>query len=79
MKDPKALIALSLSIPAIGLSMFGCVYVLHMFWLIYPNRLALGHFYWPAIVLITACVPLFGAMILHLIRQLRHCAGRPLT
>jgi hypothetical protein len=71
MKDPKTLVALSLSIPAISLSMFGCVYVLHMFWVIYPNRLALGRFYWPDILLISVCVPLFGAMILHLFRQLR--------
>ena len=79
MKDPKTLIALSLSIPAISLSMFGCVYVLHMFWVIYPNRLALGGCYWPGIVLISVCVPLFGAMILHLFRQLRRFTGSSLT
>jgi hypothetical protein len=42
--------------------------------LIHPDRLALGRWYWPAIVLISACVPLFAGMILHLIPQLRQAA-----
>jgi hypothetical protein len=79
MKDFKTPIVLSLCILAISLAIFGCVYVLHMFWVIYPHRLALGSWYWLHIVLLTACVPLFGAMILHLFRRLRRGTQRSLT
>ena len=69
MKDPKEPIALTLCILAISLAIFGCVYVLHMFWVIYPDRLAPGGRYWFHIVLLTA--PLFCAMVLHLLRLMR--------
>ena len=67
--DMKLRIGLVLSLSCAGLVTAATGYVLQLLYGTYPDRLWLGRFYWPSVVLFVALVPLTMLAFFHFAKQ----------